>query len=39
MIFLQETLVDEMGRYTAETGPALEGKIVHIDAEDTGTSY
>ncbi|XP_022332728.2 isoleucine--tRNA ligase, mitochondrial-like [Crassostrea virginica] len=30
-----DTLVDEMGRYTSETGPLLEGKKVHVDAEDT----
>ncbi|XP_048732785.2 isoleucine--tRNA ligase, mitochondrial-like isoform X2 [Ostrea edulis] len=30
-----DTLVDETGRYTAETGPTLEGKIVHVDAEET----
>eukprot|EP00105_Crassostrea_gigas_P016983 XP_011434582.1 PREDICTED: isoleucine--tRNA ligase, mitochondrial [Crassostrea gigas] len=30
-----DTLVDETGRYTSETGPLLEGKRVHVDAEDT----
>lgn len=30
-----DSLVDETGRYTSETGPLLEGKRVHIDAEDT----
>lgn len=30
-----DSLVDETGRYTSETGPLLEGKRVHVDAEDT----
>ncbi|XP_061163339.1 isoleucine--tRNA ligase, mitochondrial-like [Saccostrea echinata] len=30
-----DTLVDEAGRYTPETGPHLEGKRIHVDAEDT----